>query len=401
MIKMKKIILAAFLSTSLTIQMSGQIKYEKGYYLDKEGKKYEGLVLNKDWRDNPDHFNFKATEEAASQRISIYEVTEFGIGQSKKFVRAKVKLDAKVKSYQRGPQWESVDIFLSVVIQSSTVTLYRWSRDNVHRYFFSIDSKTPEQLVYKKYILANEKNVHQFFEAVNNDYLFQLNQNVNCGTPENAKPQYSYKSLRKYFTDFIQCRQLTIEFEEENERKPKLSIALQLGLELKSYRANQEYFFTNYDYRFSGKSIRIGFEAELNLPFNNGKWSLVCAPSYKSFEGKPQVIAGNSANIKSKSIEFPIGLSHNFLFSQDIKSFLRGYIVQDFSFNSKFSSEISGPVIDLRIRANPNFAFGGGFNFRGVSVEARYYIPKKFLRGTVWNSEYQSFAFFVSYKILK
>ena len=36
----------------------GQIKYEKGYFINNENKKIECLIKNKDWKNNPSEFSY-------------------------------------------------------------------------------------------------------------------------------------------------------------------------------------------------------------------------------------------------------------------------------------------------------------------------------------------------------
>ena len=65
-----------------------QINYEKGYYINNEGNKIEGLIKNIDWQNNPTYFEFKTSELAEGQTIKIESAKEFGVY---KFRRLKMK----------------------------------------------------------------------------------------------------------------------------------------------------------------------------------------------------------------------------------------------------------------------------------------------------------------------
>ncbi len=42
--------------------ISAQTKFEKGFYLDNNGQKTEGLIKNIDWLNDPKKIDFKANE---------------------------------------------------------------------------------------------------------------------------------------------------------------------------------------------------------------------------------------------------------------------------------------------------------------------------------------------------
>lgn len=388
-----------FMNSALVL-VFGQVKYEAGYYIDNNDVRHAGLILNKDWKNNPVEFGFKTTEPGLSQQMSLGNVKEFGIGDLTKYVRASVNIDtSKVKTYKRGPQWMAAEVFLRVVIESSDIALFQWTEREVTKYFFKVQGKGPEQLVYKKYRVAG-KGEQLFFLATNTDYLFQLEQSVMCVGSGKPDLKCTYKDLKKYFADAIKCRQLPIIFDEQDQKKIKFSLAAQIGYELSAFETNGRLIANTYNFEYpKGKSIRFGLEGEVILPFGKNKWSLVIAPSFKSYEGTSKEILGHVGYIKYSGLEFPAGVSYNFAFKKG-RAFLRGYVVQDFLFGSKFTNDISGPRVDIALNPRLNPSFGGGITVKNLSLEARYYLPKRFLNGGGWSSQYQSIALFVSYKLL-
>ena len=67
----------------ITINLSAQITFEKGYFLDNEGNKTICSIKNIDWKNNPTSITYRLHENSTSIK-TIDEIQEFGIyGKSK------------------------------------------------------------------------------------------------------------------------------------------------------------------------------------------------------------------------------------------------------------------------------------------------------------------------------
>ena len=392
----------------LSIPIFAQIEYQPGYYIDNKSLRTEGFILNRDWNSNPREIHFKKSSEETAKRLDISSVQEFGIGNTSKFIRSMVKIDTSgLTSKQRSPEWKTREIWLRVVIESNEATLYKYEGNGTTRFFYKIPDSDVEQLIYKKYLVSQDPtktlaiNNSLLYKAVNNDYQFQLKTKLLCHSEPSTASAYTYKALKKYFLNFIDCRQSKIIFEEE-ERNLEVSIAPQIGYEISTFGANILFAQTLYDFRFpKSNMVRYGVEFEFRLPFNKQKWSLIVAPSFKKYDATSNKISNNSAEIKYQAIEFPIGVSYNFPLASKSRIFLRGYLIQDFTINSSFSNDISGPVVNLKVKPGTNAAFSAGLVTGRLTLEGRYYTARSFVGASRWSTEYKGIAFFLGYKLNK
>lgn len=135
---MKNTFLLIFLSFT-TISLS-QIKYEKGYYIDNSNNKVECFIKNMDWFNNPDNINVRLNENGDTKNLSIENIKEFGIYNTSKYVRAKVKMDRSSEiadkiSSNRNPIFNEELLFLNVLVKGDA-TLYLYEDHNLKRFFF-------------------------------------------------------------------------------------------------------------------------------------------------------------------------------------------------------------------------------------------------------------------------
>jgi hypothetical protein len=184
----------------------GQIKYEKGYFIDNNNQRIECLIKNYDWKNNPEEIEFIISDSSEKQRVGISSIKEFGITGSSRFVRADVKIDispwemAKL-SKNRDPEWSHQRLFLKVLVEGKA-TLYYYTGKDLVRFFYSVNDTTVKQLIYKEYYADND-NV-----ATNRKFREQLWIDMRC---ENAKmsslESMNFKKavLEKYFRKYNEC----------------------------------------------------------------------------------------------------------------------------------------------------------------------------------------------------
>ena len=128
-------------------------------------------------------------------------------------------------------------------------------------------------------------------------------------------------------------------------------------------------------------SVRLGIEAEIVLPFNKNKWSIVLEPTYMYYNSKVNyVVNGNSreASVDYKAIEFPLGIRHYFFLNNDSKIFINGFLVPEFNFSSTIKFSDNSDVLDIDVSSA--FALGIGYKFKNkYSIEYRYTTNKNLL----------------------
>ena len=142
---MKKQLLALFIS-AFAMNSYSQIIFEKGYYINNEGHKMEGLVKNVDWQSNPTKFDFKRTEKSKKKTKTIQSVKEFGVYNISKYVRSTVNIDRSSEdtddlSLERKPIFKEEILFLKVLVDGE-YTLFHYSDHNLKRYFYATKKKS-------------------------------------------------------------------------------------------------------------------------------------------------------------------------------------------------------------------------------------------------------------------
>ena len=186
--------------------VSAQITYQKGYFIDNEGAKIEGLIKNIDWRNNPNSINYKGHENDDNQTVSIEEIQEFGIYGFSKYVKADVQLDLSSSNlnnlnYDKNPDFVADTLFLKVLVEG-TATLYGYTAKHLTRYFFKLQNSEIEPLIFKKYRLEGDKvrSNNQFKQQLHNSLSCQGLSSINISGVE-----YKKKDLEKYFVDYNNC----------------------------------------------------------------------------------------------------------------------------------------------------------------------------------------------------
>jgi hypothetical protein len=313
---MKKILMLFLITFSS--YCFGQISYEKGYYIDSEGKKVEGLIKDMDWNRTPQKFNFKLNDDAKSQTIHSSDIIEFGIYEISKFQRYEINLDitnndASALIANRDPNYELRDVLLEVLVQGKA-NLYYYSDGNIIQHFYNTDDNASiRPLTYKKY-LSKTGNVLE-----NNDFRKQLFENFKCKTLtlETAlNLNYNKTDLIEYFQTYNACHNVQSKVFKKQKRDI-FDLTILGGYEHTSIElsAPNTFGYLGFD---SQSNAKFGLELEYILPFNKNKWSVILQAYYQSFTEKNTLentnLSGNIMNseINYKSIEVPLGLRHSF-----------------------------------------------------------------------------------------
>lgn len=80
----KTIALSTFLFYALFL--GAQISFDPGYFIDNQTKRQECLIENKDWKNNPNSFRYKTSEDGSIQEIHIRDLQEFGINGASRYM---------------------------------------------------------------------------------------------------------------------------------------------------------------------------------------------------------------------------------------------------------------------------------------------------------------------------
>lgn len=391
---MKKILFILFF-LFLSAEFYAQVNFEKGYFTDLNGHKNQGWIKNKDWKNNPDEIEFRSSEKAEIQKLSLEDFIEFGIDGGVKFIKATVALDRSKEdlnslSYDSQPDLKEEEILLKVLIEGKA-DLYSYGDKNLRKYFYKMQGEEIQPLIYKLYKTSHDKT------GENNTFRSQLSKDLQCAAIENRdirNLKYRKRGLVKLFESYNTCAEGDFKNYEKPAKNP-FHLSLHAGVANSSLSIqNSNSSQNNLDFK-DKINFRFGFGAEYVFPFHKNKWALMIEPTYQSYK----VVKDNQKDqVEYKSIEVPIGVRHYFYLDNHSAIFVNGAFVVDFPFSSFIKKD---KFAALDIKNNQNLAFGLGYKYRNkYGAEVRYNAKRNITQNYVyWKSNYQSLSLIFSYTI--
>lgn len=369
------------------ISIGAQIKFEKGYIISSDNVKKEVLIKNLGWVSNPNSFVYKTEENSTENTGTPSTIKEFGIYNDVKYVTYNGDIDYSSDnisdlSATKEPELRKASVFLKEIVTGNK-NLYSYQGQNVIRYFYSDSGSSVQPLIYKRYLFnGNSSQI-----ATNEEYIDQLktiftdDSNAQAMT---AKTKYTGSDLKKVFKAYngkisgTSDEQIT----SENQRKSKFNLNIRPGLN----------FYSPVDiagaYRNEGlpskTGFRIGAEAELILPFNKNKWSVVVEPTFSLYSNKATIrTSDNLYNINVDNYSFiniPVSIRHYMFINDKSKIFINAginFLTLKTSSSKDYAVDYDGYVFDrLKLSSSQSFksaTFGIGYNYNNkYSIEARY-----------------------------
>lgn len=399
----------------LSLNCYSQISFEKGYYIDNNEQKINCFIKNIDWKNNPTEFEYKLSENSEPIMATIKTAKEFGIDNVSKYIRSTVNIDKSIDnvnsriliSKEKNPVFEEEELFLKVLLEGNA-SLYLFEMGNSIKFFYSKDGSKIEQLMYKKYLDLEKNRVN-----VNKGYKQQLWNDLKCPTFKTSKVEnldYDKKELMHFFVEYNKCNnQESISFEEK-EKKDLFNLNIRPGFNISSLTIENS-VVNNRNFNFDNEfGYRFGLEAEIILPFNKNKWSIIIEPTYRqSYKSEKSREASNVSGgiLVSKvdyiSIELPIGFRHFFYLNDGSKIFANLSCIFDIENNSsiEFIRNDGSKLEELEIKTSYNFALGIGYKFIDrYSFELRYQTSREILGDYLnWSSDFNTVSLILGYSL--
>ena len=369
------------ISLILNVQAWSQVNFEKGYYIDNNNRKNEGLIKNEDWSDNPNQILFKKDSLSQSFTIKTGDLLEFQIQGSSKYIKKDVQIDMSSEdlnnlSSKKAPEWESKAILLKCIVESQ-FSLYEYRDGNTMRYFCSKDNGNIEQLVFKKY-----KIDLSYYE--NASFMQQLYMGYKCQATTSDRVKrvnYELSSLKKYFLEINKCNGNII-VETTKQNKVKFNFKIKAGINSSSLLVD----FIDYrqDIQFENQlTYRIGLELEYVLPFNKNKWAIFLEPSYQSkYQSNKETfyqtnvianfvpVSEGKYAISYNTFDFSLGTKYYMFINKNSKLFLNLGLVHSIDINRNIERDSNKEF--LLTSTAPSFCYGLGFVYKKISIEYRY-----------------------------
>lgn len=374
---------------------NSQISYVEGYFINDSNQKIDCLIRNIDWKNNPVEFEYKISEQAKKETLTIDSVKEFGIDNVSKYIRFDVNIDRSSNhqnhlSNDKNPIFKKEKLFLKVLIEGEA-SLFLYKDKSLTRYFYKTSQLDIMQLIFKEYKTPENKI------ATNNEFRRQLYNNLKCSDislVDLKHIDYEKKTLLKFFNKYNRCNNSEFVNFEEKIKSDLFNLNIRPGINSSSLFIKNSAISsgsTDYDNELA---FRIGLEFELIMGFNKNKWAVIIEPTYQYYKAEDKVITNlNNTNVDYKSFELPIGVRHYLFLNNNSKIFINGSFIYDFVFNSK--------VRYLDASSSVNLAMGVGYNYnKKYSVEFRYHTNRNILTDYVaWSSDYKTISIIFGYTI--
>lgn len=374
----------------------------------------EGYIYHSDWQNNPSSIEFRNNLEASSEIITLDNIQEFELIGICKYVKFDGLIDHSSSKldeldFNRNPNWKQSSVLLKVLVESDA-SLFYYSTNNLHRFFYSVASKNlkTQQLVYKEFYLDGSKSEI----GTNFQFRQQLANDLDCNSSKKttlSKVVYTKKDLVNYFSEYNKCKGIVIDSKKNYSinKKIKFNYSLLIGISTINFetKSNNSYTDVNQLHKFDNiYSFPFGGEIELVLPINNNKWSIYFQPTYQSFDAEETVQGLYSAllyKIDYKSLNLPLGLRHYFFLNDlDSKIYLNGAVGFNFDMGSKVvlgngsNHSFFSSVLGLNL--------GTGYVLKNkYSFELQYNYCSDVINQYSFHSSYSTFSFVFKYKLNK
>lgn len=401
---MKKYLLL-FALTVISFAANSQTTYKSGYFIDNNDQKTDCLIKNLDWKNNPTEFEYKQHAGSDIKKGTIATVKEFVLFNSSKYIRRTVDMDRSRGTLgnmnsSRNPIFKKEQLFLQVLIDSKA-SLYLYQEGSLQRFFYQ-DAEGPiKQLIHKKY--RTDDN----FVGENNLFRQQLLNELNCqGFSEKQMDnlEHSKGQLVNYFMRYNECVDSKIQTYETQHKKKLFNLNFRAGLNstslaidnLSSGPSGIDNRITAFD---TENGLRIGFEAEFVMGFNNNKWALIFEPTYQYYKTEKQLPI-LSAVLDYTTIEMPVGLRHYIFFNDKSKLFVNASIVLVLSSDLSIIYEPNAKDLEDN-RSNPNLAFGVGYNHNNkYNLEFRIHNNRQVMaQSKSWKTDYSVMSVILGYTL--
>lgn len=198
--------------------------YKPGFVILASGERLDGWVLNQAHSNNVKYCEFRKSEEAASTQYLPKDIQSYGIGEERLFLST-IVVNYKLKTIS-DTEAEKVEeqTFVEYLLKGEISLLYRQNR-----YFLLNEKGVVQELYEPKVANMDAKDVDR------SSYKFVLRKQMIAQCLDMDAPilstQLRLKSLKKLFTRYYDCANLSYQEYGRTSDRFKLGLALTLGIE--------------------------------------------------------------------------------------------------------------------------------------------------------------------------
>lgn len=381
-----------------------QVKFDKGYYITKDGKKIECLIKNKGWYENPTEFSYKRTNSKHVATLTVDKTREFVVEGEYKYISAEVNIDQSPTdlrnlSHQRGPIFEKKLVFLRVLLEGKA-TLYSYRKDGDDHFFYKIGDAGIQPLIFKEYL--NDMN----FVAKNDTFKIQLLNNLVCDGMDVEVDNLSYyeRDLVRYFAKYNKCIDINFRMPAKPSRKI-INMSLYGGINSTALTVSAPgVHYLSADFK-KDAYFQFGYRFGYILPILKNRWEILAETEYVNFNAT-QIGSTTERYIDFKSLNLSLGLRYNQFINEHLAiygsvlmhSFLSYNFDSEYFVHPTYSYSEDGYSFGVKERGNVLFSAGG--EYRNFFAEARYYVRQDIMGNSSMVARLDRLSLCVGYKFL-
>ena len=360
-------------------------------------------ILNKDWKNNPDEFNFKSRRDGDIVTISIDDAVSFGINDFSRYVKHTVEFDASLNntnglSKVRKPIFEERTLFLKVLI-AGNISLLKFEDARYLRFYYLKEGEKPRQLVYKRYKKTSRriaKNIEYQQQII---LLFQENDQA---VKQISKLEYREKPLVKIFHKLNNDQELQSFSKSKSFLTTKAAVAL--GGTIQTNKIDNPVSIYEVVIPWQMNYV-IGTEIEFILPFRKEFWSTYFGAYYQSYsfnsdlKYKSDGIEDLSGNLMLtyQTVQLDVGFKNRF----KINGVPKIYVFGSFSLNLPMKKNLLLPDENASLLLNATFNHNIGVGYlinENIAVDLFYSTRKNFVSDyEFWDANQQGPGMVVKY----
>jgi len=353
--------LLCLLFIGLGMSTYAQNKFQRGYFVDNDGKKIGALILNEKWTTSPQSFKYKFFDTGKVTTLTLQEAKEFSIDQQFKYKRVEFTVDNASDSTrdlykEKTPQYTKKTAFLKVMVEAEKLSLYEYTSSNQNRFYYQKGSGEVILFRYNKYRGSNGE------ASENNAFQNQLKTDLNSSCTK-TDIEYIKIDLVNYVISYNNCGEKNkslVDF-SEFELHRNWVFKVKSGITFSSIRIFNRAGGNSGE--VDGNNLRFGFEVEHFLKFKKKNWSLFVEPTFVYY-------SSSLLSLEYSSLDLPIGIRNYHRISR--KSYV--FIDAGLSLEMSRTSTISGNFLEPSSVA----FYGVGYTYdKRFSIEVRNYNDRR------------------------
>ncbi len=373
---MKRIVLFLFLLTAAVSFLFGQAAFRPGYIITNDHKRLDCEIANYGSEHSSMDYYYRMSRHDTATHIDIRYVEAFSV-EDKHFFRARILTETSPEQITTDTlpplRWEEKYAFIQQLFDGELASLYFFDDEGVYRFYLGLPDQPLIPLIYKRYIIQLI-NTESSSIRENNAFRKQLQDKLPC--PELAdklnKLHYNERDLTDYLKDYHECKGAQYHLYEQR-MKSKLNFKVSLLMNRTTFQIDDLPDHYNF-----GKEIDVtgGLEMEYLIPHNRYKLSLFAEGNYYYRHSSIyDATLDQTTAIHFQAIEIPLGVNYYFILQEDQKLFLRTGVAPEFHTGENYMM-FYNPNNKYDLNTITTFFIGGGYRFKRVSLEYRYYTKQ-------------------------